>query len=135
MAEIFERASRLALRFPTSKGEITTEDLWKLSLENLDAMARKIRKEINETSEESLLTSKVQKTSKLQLAYDIIVHIVKVRLEEKDRKEKRQAQQQKLELLQETLMKKEIEKVTSMSEDDIRKTIADLQSNYTDIEE
>lgn len=135
MAEIFERASRLALRFSTSKGEITTEDLWKLSLENLDAMARKIRKEINETSEESLLTSKVQKTSKLQLAYDIIAHIVKVRLEEKDRKEKRQAQQQKLELLQETLMKKEIEKVTSMSEDDIRKTIADLQSNYTDIEE
>ena len=41
MLNIFEKASKQKLRFVTSKGMISSEDLWDMSLQSLDIIAKK----------------------------------------------------------------------------------------------
>ena len=43
---IFEKASRLQLRFASTKGSLSVEDLWGLSLESLDTLAKAVNKQI-----------------------------------------------------------------------------------------
>lgn len=85
---IFEQATRKKLRFPTSAGLVTVEDLWDLPLQhpkssNLDSIAINLSKHINETKQESFVT-KVTNTinSDLQLSLDIVKHIIDVKIQE-----------------------------------------------------
>lgn len=52
--ELFEIAIRNKYRFPF-KGWISTEDLWDLSVQNLDSIFKTLNKEFKTTGEESLL--------------------------------------------------------------------------------
>ena len=81
---MFEKASRLKLRFNTPVGLLGVEDLWDLPLTskaafatNLDDLARDLSKRVAETEE-----SFVPKDVKTNLSFDIIKHIIKTRLEE-----------------------------------------------------
>ena len=85
---MFEKASRLKLRYDTPQGTLSTEDLWDLPLTvrtgsgraNLDDLARSLDKQIKETGE---VVSYVDETrtsdEKLQLRFDIVLHIIKAR--------------------------------------------------------
>ncbi len=53
---IFENASKTKVRFETSKGEVSVEELWDLSLTSLDSIAKVISKELKEASEESFIS-------------------------------------------------------------------------------
>ncbi len=54
---MFELATRYKFRFPF-KGMISVEDLWDLSVENLDTVFKCINAEMKKTKEESLLSTK-----------------------------------------------------------------------------
>ena len=53
---IFERATRMSLRF-NFKGLISVEDLWDLSLQDLDSIYKILNSKLKQSSEESLLLS------------------------------------------------------------------------------
>ena len=83
---IFEKASRLNLRFSTSKGQLTTEDLWGLPLTttktdgaSLDNLARSLNKQIKEIDTESFVTPATKTDEALQLRFDIVKHVIAVR--------------------------------------------------------
>lgn len=92
---MFESAARNKVRFPY-KGLISVEDLYDLSVENLDSIYKTLNNELKKSSEESLLTtSSIDKNLVLQI--EIVKHIVTTKLEEqkaklllKERKEKKQ---------------------------------------------
>ncbi len=52
---IFERAARAKLRFNTSKGNLSVEQLFDLSLKQLDAIARTVNSTIKANGEESFI--------------------------------------------------------------------------------
>lgn len=85
---MFEKASRLKLRFETSKGLLTVEDLWALPLTsgtgkvNLDDIARNLNRSIKAESEQSFVAPTSPVNKELELAFDIVKHVIKVRLEE-----------------------------------------------------
>ena len=54
---IFEVATREKFRF-NFKGLISVEDLWVLSVENLDFIFKGLNKELKQVNEESLLNTK-----------------------------------------------------------------------------
>ncbi len=105
MAEqnIFEQASKYKLRFKTTKGQLTVEDLWDLSLEDLDDIAKVTNKKVKESSEESFIAKRTttNKTAALQLA--VLVSIIGTKLDEEEKRklasEKRAKRQQILELI------------------------------------
>lgn len=115
---IFERASRGKIRF-TYKGQISTEDLWDLRVEELDAIYKKLNKKVKALDEESLLDVKTEKDTLLTLKVDIIKHIVTSKLFAKANAEKAQATKQRKQQILELLAKKQNAKDESKTEEEL----------------
>ena len=72
---IFMEAIRNKYRF-NFKGNITVEDLWDLSLTDLDSIFQHLNRELHTTQEESLLSEKSNQNTVLENKIAIIKHIV-----------------------------------------------------------
>lgn len=77
---IFERASRSKLRFPTSKGQVSTEDLWDFSLDRLDTLAKAVNKELKSSCEQSFISEKSEADSELELSLEIVKHVIAAKI-------------------------------------------------------
>lgn len=62
---MFETASRRKYRFPFH-GSINTEDLWDLSVQNLDLVFKALNAQVKQSSEESLLQTKNPASQQLE---------------------------------------------------------------------
>lgn len=84
---IFEHASRIKLRFETEKGVLNIEDLWDLKLSStgisLDSIAKGLYKQIKE-SEDISFVSESKVNPLITLKFDIVKHIIKTKIEERD---------------------------------------------------
>lgn len=124
---IFEYVTRYAVRFPY-KGSVTVEDLWNLSVTELD----KIYKELNKkrktfAEEESLLSTKTREDEELEVQIAIIKHIVSVKLAEKEAREKEKYNKEELQKLLEIKARREEAALESMSDAELEAKIAALK--------
>lgn len=118
---MFEKASRLKLRFNSKVGLINVEDLWDLTLPSLDSIAKDLNKQIKAEAEESFITVKSKANTTLELGFEIVKHVIKVKLEEADAKkllaERKARKAQILEIISrkqdEALSNKSIEELTA----------------------
>lgn len=81
MANIFEQAARLKLRFPF-RGSTSTEDLWDLSLRDLDSIYQMLKRQEKDRVGESLLVEQTAGDTTLALQIAIVTRIVEVKLAE-----------------------------------------------------
>ncbi len=84
---MFEQATRLKLRFPSTRGDLTAEDLWDLPLTskrsaNLDDIAKAVNRQLKLTEEESFVKPHTAENETAALQLDILKHIIKVKQEE-----------------------------------------------------
>ena len=89
---MFEKATRLKVRFATDKGNITIEDLWDLPLTSktstsLDSVAKSLNKSIKEEEEESFVVKKTAMNNITTLKFSIVKHVIAARLAEIEAKE------------------------------------------------
>jgi hypothetical protein len=129
---MFEQASQLKLRFNTAVGPIAVEDLWDLPLTskaasalNLDDLARDLSKRVAET-EESFVEKPAPKDVKTNLRFEIVKHVIKIRLEERDKAKAALQKREKKAKILEILASKEDSTMQEMSEEDLRKMLDDL---------
>lgn len=122
---IFEYAVRYKLRFPY-KGIITTEDLFDLSLTDLDAIYKTLNKQVKEIDEESLLTTKTPKDENLEVQIAIIKHIVSVKLKEQKAREEAAAKKAQKQKIMSIIATKEDEALKNSSVDDLKKMLDEL---------
>lgn len=75
---LFEMASQFKFRYPY-KGMITTEDLWDLSMSQLDIVYKALSKELNATQEDGLIVTKTAdegvKANELRNKLEIVKYI------------------------------------------------------------
>lgn len=86
----YKKASRLKLRFLTSKGLLTIEQLWGLTLTELKTLIINLHKDVKKTPDEELsfLENEVSEDSEEQLRFDIAVDVYKTKQQEvKDSRE------------------------------------------------
>lgn len=85
---MFEQSVRSKLRFETSKGSMNVEDLWDLKLTggqiSLDGLAKGINKQLKEEEEESFVVQKSKSSTTLNLKFEIVKHIINVKIEEEE---------------------------------------------------
>lgn len=94
MSELFLKATKQKLRFQTNRGLVTTEDLWDLSLDDLDSLARSLNKEIKEKGEESFIkTTKVD--PKIKLSFEVAKSVIETKLADADKAQKAAATKEK----------------------------------------
>jgi len=81
---MFEKAARKKLRFTTSVGRVSVEDLFDMKLETLDDLYMSLAKQIQGNGIESLIKKQTKTNEMLQLSFDIVKHIIEVRLAENE---------------------------------------------------
>lgn len=87
MEKKFESAIRNKYRFPY-KGMISVEDLWDLSVTQLDGIFKTLNAEVKKEQEESLLTTKSAADTELETKISIIRYIVATKQAEAEKAKK-----------------------------------------------
>ena len=132
---IFEKASRENLLFPSARGNLTLSQVWALPLTSkgdvsIDAIAVAVNAELQKSSEKSFVSDKATpEDSKNKLRLDILLHIINVLKAEQDAKVKSAETQTKLEKLRGALKAKEDQALLESSPEELQKLIKELEAN------
>ncbi len=78
----FKLASKQKLRIQTNKGLLSTEQLWDLSLEELDALAVSLEEQHKESGKKSFLIKKSEKDKTAKLRFEIVLEVLNSKSEE-----------------------------------------------------
>ena len=122
---IFEYAVRNKVRFPF-KGMISVEDLWDLSLANLDSIYKILNKQVKQSEEESLLNTKTDVDTELEIQIAIVKHIVSVKLAEQEAREKAAAKKAHKQKIMAIIAAKEDEALQNTSLDKLKEMLDNL---------
>lgn len=123
---MFEKAARLKIRF-NCKGQISVEDLWDLSVKELDTIFKGLTTELKEQKKESLLEQKTRADEILELQICIVKHIVEVKLEEQRAWEDKASKAMQRQKMLGIIAEKQDEGLRNMSIEDLTKLINDLK--------
>lgn len=87
---IFEQISRRGTRFELKdtsvKGVATGEDLWKLSKEDLNILAKGYNKQLKELDEEDFIAKKSTASTEINLKFEVVKHILYAKIDEDEKK-------------------------------------------------
>ena len=119
---MFETASRRKYRFPFH-GSINTEDLWDLSVQNLDLVFKALNAQVKQSSEESLLQTKNRASQQLETQIAIVKHIVSVKLAEAETRRLASENAQKRQRIMEIISSKQDEELHSKSIEELSKML------------
>src|SRR5882757_9657814 len=125
---IFELATRQKLRFPSTRGQVGTEDLWDLSLKDLDTVAKGLSKQVKESSEESFIKKPSTGNKKVQLQLDVVVSIINTKLAEAEKAKTAAERKAKRNQLMELISKKQDDALS-------RKSITSLQAELDKLDD
>ncbi len=123
--KLFEIATRNKMRFPF-RGMISVEDLWDLSLTNLDSVFKTLNAEAKKSEEESLLETKSKENEELSNKIEIVKYIVNTKLEEKKTRENARKNAEMKQRLLEIKAKRQDAALENMSDEDLDKMLAEL---------
>lgn len=131
---MFEQATRLKLRFAVgTRVNLTVENLWDLPLtnvkgEDLDHIAIELQEQLS-TNEKSFVVQqyKTKETQANQLKFDIVKHIIDVRLEEQKVANFERQRAQEIATLKELQKQAKIRDLQNLSSEEIEERIKSLE--------
>jgi hypothetical protein len=107
---IFEQISREATRFELTetsvKGVVSGEDLWNLSKDDLNILAKGYNKQLKALDEEDFIVKKSTKSSEISLKFEVVKHVLYAKVAEDDKKKLAKEKAQKRAELRELIGKK-----------------------------
>jgi hypothetical protein len=133
MSDMFLKASRLKLRFTTSKGDLSVEDLWQLPLTskspttlNLDDIAIGLDAEMKASKGTLSFVRPVESKGEdlTLLKFEIIKFVIETLMAERDAKAKRAGRAAERQKLLELIDAKETEQQNALPLDELRKQLA-----------
>lgn len=129
---IFEQASKQKIRFPSAKGQLTTEQLWDLPLTSrtgfdLDTVAREVNRELRSVTEESFVVTRENPQKRTyDLMLEVVKHVISVKLSEQEDRKRRAENAAERERLLKLLDEKKHDELRGLSIEEISKRIAEL---------
>ena len=123
--QLFITASRTQLRIATSKGQLTVEDLWSLSLKDLDAIAVSLDSQVGARKSflENPDTRAGKAESQAKLALDIIKFVIDAKQTENKLAVAARDRKARQEFLENLLERKKMAELESLSTADIQAQI------------
>lgn len=122
---MFEVASKSKFRYAFN-GSISTEDLWDLTVEQLDTIFKGLNSTLKHSKEESLLDTKTEQDEKLTLKIEIVKYIVGKKLEEKEARAKAKETRERKQKIMEIMSRKQDADLENKSLDDLSKMLDEL---------
>ena len=115
------------MRFPF-KGIVSVEDLWDLSVENLDTVFKSLNSQVKQVKEESLLDKKTQEDKILDMQIEIVKYIVKTKLNEESERLQIKVQKEKKQKIMSILSAKQEEDLQNKSVDELKEMLSELDN-------
>lgn len=121
--ELFELATKKKYRFPY-KGMITVEDLWDLSLTQLDSIYKTLNKSVKEQDGDSLLTTTADTETANMI--EIVKRVFSAKQDEAAQRKAAADNAAKKERIMQIIAKKQDDALENMDEAALRKMLDDL---------
>lgn len=125
MEKMFEVATRSKMRFPF-RGLISVEDMWDLQPKDLDSIFKTLNSQLKKVKEESLLDVKTKQDQELDMKIEIVKYIVKIKLEEEQKRLKAKEQKEKKQKIMEIMSQKQDQDLQSKSPEELQKMLDEL---------
>jgi DNA gyrase/topoisomerase IV subunit A len=129
---IFEYATRNQIRFVSSKGLLTTEDLWQLPLTSktgfdLDNVAKMANNALKALTEESFVATKPKAGKEAaETALEVVKHVIAVKIAENEAMRNAADRKAKKDMLLEVLARKQAGALETMTVEEIQAQLAAL---------
>lgn len=129
---MFEKAARLKLRFESTKGMLSVEDLWDLPLTsnsgkaNLDDIAKNLHKQLKNGDDVSFVIKEKKSDGSIQLSFDIVIYIINVKIAEAEDQRKQAENRDRKQQLMAIISQKENDQFASMDLDELKKLVAQM---------
>jgi len=130
---VFEYASRNKLRFASTRGDLTTEQLWDVPLRssdgfNLNAVAKVANQAVRAANEENFVeTARTPAHARAEAALEVVKHVIETKLADEAAAKRRAENRVKREKLLTALAEKQDGRLSEMSERELKKQIAELE--------
>ncbi|MEZ4363308.1 MAG: hypothetical protein R3B48_24240 [Kofleriaceae bacterium] len=130
---LFEYATRNKLRFPSARGELTTEQLWDVPLRskdefNLNSIAKAASKAWKDAAEENFVeTTKTPEQTRRELSLEVVKHVIEIKLADEAAAKKRAENKLEKERLLKILADKQAGVLSELSEQELQARIAALE--------
>lgn len=125
MSNIYKQALRQNIRFEF-KGLRSTEELWDLTVEQLDSIFQGLNAQRKTKSEESLLSTQNAETAELDLKLEIIRDVVATLLQEKAEREESANKAARKQRILETIARKKDDELGNLSVDELEELARQL---------
>lgn len=124
--ESYKRVIRKKARFATEKGELSVEQLWDLTIPQLDKLAVSLQEKYENSNPKSFIVKKTTKDKDLKDQLDVVLDILETKVDEaelaKEKAERKERNQKIYKLIEEkkdkALEGKSIKELTAMLEDE-----------------
>lgn len=127
---MFDKATRLKLRFDSPRGLLTTEDLWDLPLTgkvSLDGLAIGLARQLRDSDAAvSFVVPAEAASTELQLRFDVVKHVLDVKVKERDEAKTANDRASKKQQLLEILARKENAELEGKSAEELKNMINSL---------
>jgi hypothetical protein len=124
---MFEKAARKKIRFDSPQGQLSVEDLFDLPLTtkrnnqaNLDDIAIALDKQLKDANTTSFVKKTITANEIAKLKFDILLHVIEVRMAEDEAAEQRKVNADKKQRLQALIAQKEMEADGAKSVEELR---------------
>lgn len=124
---IFEVAAREKYRFPFN-GSISVEDLYDLTVRQLDSIYKTLNAEVKKADEDSLLEVKTPIAEELNNKINIIKYVVSYKLAEVEKAQKAEEIAQKKQRIMELISDKQDEELKSKSTEELEELLKSLDN-------
>jgi hypothetical protein len=129
---IFEYATRNKIRFQSSKGLLSVEQLWEVPLRskddfNLNELAKNANRDLKMASEESFVeTARTPAHTRLEVTFELVKHVIAAKIEDEKAARTRAENKIKKDKLLAVLAEKQDGKLSELSIQELQKQIAAL---------
>lgn len=127
-SNLFELATRRKFRFETTRGNLTIEELWDLSIESLDRIAVALHKKVNSEETVSFVNTSKKVNSGDELKLEIVLHVINVRVTEATESLDRQLKAERARTIRDELERRKEDAIKTKSDEELAKELELLQS-------
>jgi hypothetical protein len=125
MEKMFEAALKNKFRFPF-KGMVNTEDLFDLSVRDLDTIFKTLNTEVKKVKEESLLTTKSKEDTELEFKIEIVKYIFAEKVKEQEERKLAKENAEKKQKIMELINNKQEADLANKSIDELKSMLNSL---------
>lgn len=122
---MYKEASRLKLKFATAKGNLTVDQLWDLSIEELDNLAVTLDTLYKESGKKSFIDKKSEKDKTTKLRFDIVLDILNTKQEAAEKAQVRAENKEKNKKIIELIQSKKDKSLEGKSIKELEKMLVE----------